>query len=302
MTEQEILYFANKVVQYTHHKDSEELDDLLNDYNHLCWCVLCADDAPESLKEFTFSIIYRLIYFTNDLANAAAIATNTSPNYELTYKMIHELELDSINFYQPLLEQLAKKAFKDITLVNLKTRPLDCWKYLPEFLHYMHTDEDDSHHMDYIIDIIVTRLLVDSVKIKLGMEPSTLAFWLPKEKSKQLGYLTHPISYHLFNSWIKTAEQIEHPSSLDRAKTKCLTHYRKMITELKTHLDIDLLREIKYPLQTLASAPALAPAPVKYTSYTCLLADLCKENFIMVYEDMSKLWESSLYGDMPGLF
>ena len=298
MTEQEILDFANKVVQYTHHSE-EELDDLLNDYNNLCCSVLCAD-TPESVKEFTFSIIYRLIYFTNDLANAEAIATNTSPNYELTYKMIHELKCLKCSdvFYEPLLEQLVKKAFKDITLVNLKTRPLDCWKYLPEFLHYIHNDEDDSQDIDYIIDIIVTRLLVDSVKIKLGMEPSTLAFWLPKEKSKQLGYLTHPISYHLFNSWIKTAEQIEHPSSLDRAKTKCLTHYRKMITELKTHLDIDKLREIRY---NSLLTPTPAPAPVKYTSYAYLLSDLCKENFITVYEDMSKLWESSLYGDMPGL-
>jgi len=317
--EQEILDFANKVVQYTQSdRNVEELQYLLYDYNYLCCNVLYYNDMTENLKEFLFSIVYRLIYFTNDEANAIANATNTSADYELTYKMIHELnctyadeDLEGENtdgesqndFYQPLLKQLAKKAFTDITATNLQARPLDCWKYMPDLLHYIYynnmyeqPDEDDIIFHHHIIDTIVTRLLVDSVKVQLGMTPSTLAFWLPKEKSKLFGYLTHPISYHLFSNWIKTATAIAQPSSLDRAKTKCLTHYRKLITDIKTQLDVDTLRTLKTEV-----APVASLTKKKYTSYAYLLSDLCKENFIVAHEDMSKLWETILYDDMPGL-
>ena len=269
----------------------------------------------EKLKEFMFSIVYRLIYFTNDLANEIATTTNTSANYELTYKLIHELNcihavIDDyddydVKFYQPLLEELAKKAFTDITIVNLNVRPFDCWKYLPELLHYIYgnatVDSANINFHHYIIDTIVRRLLIDNIKIKIGMTPSTLAFWLPKEKSKQFGYLTHPISYHLFSSWIKTAEDISCPSSLDRAKTKCLTHYRKLMTEIKTHLDIDTLRALKIssiPIDTVNTNPNNF---WKYNSYSYLLSDLCKEHFIETNQEMSELWETILYGDMPGL-
>ena len=311
--ERDILNFANKVVQYTEKNSDKNVEELMYDYNYLCCNVLFYNDMTENLKEFLFSIVYRLIYFTNDVANATATATNTSADYELTYKMIHELnctyeylegEGESHNdFYQPLLKQLAKKAFTDITATNLQARPLDCWKYMPDLLHYIYynnmyeqPDEDDIIFHHHIIDTMVTRLLVDSVKVQLGMTPSTLAFWLPKEKSKQFGYLTHPISYHLFSNWIKTATAIAQPSSLDRAKTKCLTHYRKLITEIKTQLDVDTLRALKTEV-----APVTTVAKKKYTSYAYLLSDLCKENFIVAHEDMSKLWETILYDDMPGL-
>jgi hypothetical protein len=339
-TEQSILDFANKAVHFINNNNNNnnnnntvELYELLDLYHDLCCDILDSENTTsEKVKEFMFSIVYRLIYFINDLTNQYATETNTPPNYALTYRMIHELNcVFDADFYQPLLKQLAKNAIADIIQINV---PVDCWRELPHLLHYIYhnndrytPDEEDAEFYDYIIDIIVTRLLIDSVKIKLEMQPSTLAFWLPKEKSKQLGYLTHDISYHLYSTWIKTAE---HPVSLDRAKTKCLTHYRKLITELKSHLDVESLRLQKSSYQQLETqTQSQSQTPVrsvlstalvstveavqsivqkycskpknKYTSYSHLLSDLCKESFIIIREEMSELWETILYGDMPGL-
>ena len=339
--EQDILDFTNKAVHFIDTNtdtntntdtdtdtNKDTLDELLVLYNNLCYDTL-NNDMSEEIKEFMFSIIYRLIYFTNELTNL----NQTAPNYELTYRMIHELNCVYDNgFYQPLLKQLAKNAITDIIHINMKERPLDCWQGLPNLLDYIYHADDDETFFQHIVEIIVTRLLVDSVKTALEMQPSTLAFWLPKEKSKHLGYLTHPISYHLYNSWIKTAGC---PESLDRAKTKCLTHYRKLITGLKSHIDLraqhrSTQQHRSTPQNENTTKSVLATALVttceavqsivqqfvvpqfivpqfvgkpknKYNYYTHLLADLCKENFIIKREEMSQIWDTILYGDMPGL-
>ena len=334
--EQHILDFANKAVHFIENNDNDidndndddELYKLLDLYHDLC-CNILDSNISENIKEFNLSIIYRLIYFTNELTNQQA-----TPNYALTYRMIHELNcVFNAEFYQPLLKQLAKNAITDIIQINLEERPLVCWQELPHLLHYIYynnerytPDEDDDKFFQHIIEIIVTRLLVDSVKTALDMPSSTLAFWLPKEKSKRLGYLTHPISYDLYSYWIKTAEC---PDSLDRAKTKCLTHYRKLITKLKSHLDLETLRAQHSKAQhskaqqspgDTKSVSVLATALVstieavqsivrhycikpknKYNSYTHLLSDLCRESFIVKREEMSQMWHTILYGDMPEL-
>jgi len=321
--EQDILDFTNKAVHFIDtdtNTNKDKLDELLDLYNNLCHDTL-NNDMSEDIKEFMFSIIYRLIYFTNELTNQQH---KPAPNYELTYRMIHELNcVYDAEFYQPLLKQLAKNAITDIIHINMKERPLDCWQGLPNLLDYIYHADDDETFFQHIVEIIVTRLLVDSVKTALEMQPSTLAFWLPKEKSKHLGYLTHPISYHLYNSWIKTAGC---PESLDRAKTKCLTHYRKLITGLKSHIDLRAHQQHRSTQQNenttksvLATAlvttceavqsivqqfvvPQFVGKPKnKYNYYTHLLADLCKENFIIKREEMSQIWDTILYGDMPGL-
>jgi len=333
-TEQAILDFANKAIYFmkNENKNQNSLTELLDLYNDLICDILYNDTRTEHLKEFMFSVVYRLIYFINDIANAStskSISTSNA-NYKLTYNLIYELTCIYDDFYRPLLKQLAEKAFRDIININLKTRPLDCWNEITPFLHTLYTADrcqvDDDEFYNNVIELIVNRLQIDDIKIRLDMQPSTLSFWLPKEKSKMFGYLTHSISYTLFSGWIETAESIKNknPDSLDRAKTKCLTYYRKQISNLREKLDLETLMTLRTNYENEdqnanANRSLLSTALVstfeavqsiiyesnqnknKYNSYAYLLSDLCTEKFIRVREEIAEQWESILYGDMPGL-
>jgi len=293
--EQQILDFGNKVVNYSNNvKCENDMNELVSIYNRICCDVLYNDMMTENLKEFMFSVLYRFIFFTNDLK------CSTSEKHRsygtLSYKMtsvLYNINCSTDDFYKPLMQQLGKNALSEIITINLTENPNNCWEDVIKFCDYIHLD---NTFFNYVIDIIVERLLIDSVKIKLGMEPSTLSFWLPKEKNKQYGYLTHHISYKLYPQWIKSAGTKSY--SLYKAKRKCLTHYRNTINNLKTYLDIDMLKQYKY-----TQLPTIVNTNMKnkYNSYCYLLSDLCREDFIYKREEFSILWDKILYGDMPAL-
>ena len=79
--ERQILHLTNKVVRYSNGdhgniNDQNTIEDILIMYNELCCSILFDNKKSENIKEFMFSVVYRLIYFTNDLANTIAITKN----------------------------------------------------------------------------------------------------------------------------------------------------------------------------------------------------------------------------------
>ena len=319
---QQIVDYANNVIRASNLETREDKICLAKQYNALCCNVLYNTTLTEQQKLELFIPIYRLIHVTNDFMSS-------NGSYELAYKQIcilgecprnfvsavqreYEYEYE-YNFYRPLMTELAKKAFSEITSINIERRPDDCWREITQLCNYLYYSPhvsidnkcvDNQSLFNYIIHFIIYQLNEDNSAIQMGITPSTLAFWLPKEKSKrQFGYLTHIISYNMFKKWLMTAEK---KSSLYRAENKCLTHYRKLISKLKVYLDLNALRNLSEEYKCgdrldRSKQADQADHTNEYSSYNHFVYTLCNEFTSDETQEIIDLWNEVLYGDMPEL-
>tara|TARA_B100000963_G_C22615309_1_gene667019 strand:- start:704 stop:2473 length:1770 start_codon:yes stop_codon:yes gene_type:complete len=175
-------------------------------------------------SDYVLSLIVKMIAHTRDIVSGKG-------EYELTYMMIYELH----KYYPELAEQL----FIEITKSSTNEQPLGSWKDFKYLANYIKTYEGENHvFIQFMINETLKQLnkdLSQFISQKWAEEHnskiSLLARWIPREKS-QFGWLFKRLAEQFFNKYIVSAKE----NSIESAKKKCYTKFRKKINEMNKYL------------------------------------------------------------------
>lgn len=212
----------------------------------------------EEDRKISAITIYKMIGQTRDIVSGKGL-------YNLSYMMIAEWARYSIvgpPQYKEMCEHLACEAITSFVKIDTESHPYGSWKDMKYFCNYWGKIEDEllySHpqppqsqqsqqsQQNYnnrnkphkiiltILNLICTQLKRDETKLSNNEATlSLLAKWIPREKSKKFGWLTHHIAYTYYSEYLINA--MGKPNEMV-ARKKCLTHFRKTITKLNKSLN-----------------------------------------------------------------
>ena len=176
-------------------------------------------------NNYVLSLIVKMIAHTRDIVSGKG-------EYELAYMMIYELH----TFYP----ELAEIIFVEITNSTHNKQPLGSWKDFKYLANYFKTYGGEEHvFIKFMINETLKQLRIDlsqfiSKKWSDQHSPSIslLAKWIPREKSKSFGWLFKRLAEQFNNKYVISASQM----SLERAKKKCYTRFRKTVNDLNKYL------------------------------------------------------------------
>ena len=144
------------------------------------------------------------------------------------------------------IENITNSAVESLVYLEDHDHPYGSWKDMKYLLNYLRTRIDITKHIyhlpifKYIIEIIVKQLAHDACGLK---EPSMLAKWLPREKSKKFGWIAKHIACQYYSQWLITSDSSITAKDKTRvilsnkySERKCLTHYRQLIASINRTL------------------------------------------------------------------
>ena len=232
-------------------------DQLEIKYKTILKHIFVKDPSPEHIE--MIAIVYKLINYTRDIINGKG-------EYTLTYMLISNLYNFSISEVCPSehkyrILSMCKECIYSFIYIpkdnnsdnnsnnnsNNKTQPYGSWKDMKYFCNY-HIKEQ-RHPIDieglsklndplfeYIITLFCTQLRND-IKYKIT-DRTLVARWIPREKSKKFGWITHVLAVRYYAQYIPPLnnEQITE-TQRTRAKRKCLTHFRQLVAKLNKDLN-----------------------------------------------------------------
>jgi len=136
----------------------------------------------------------------------------------------------------PFFYDLAKYALTNLVIPNKEgEHPLGSWKDIKYFCEYCTTEQLllPTHPLiRYAISLYNTQINKDLAN--LDVKYSLCAKWIPREKSKQFGWIFEEISKQYFGHYFKTSLTEEQKK---KAILKCKTNFRKIISNMNKHLD-----------------------------------------------------------------
>ena len=340
--ENKILDFVNKTSNYllktqrnpeNESKDNSSINNiLLTHYNNLFYEVLVYYDGAltEEQQKYYCTILYKLIYYFNNYLNDETCLTNTffySNKNELIFKLIYALGnvrtpiydtaiSSTLYFYEPFLTEMAKIAFSTIITINNQTHPQYTWLHISQFCDFLKiygkcnsNRISNSHELYYyVINVIASELKQDfELLAKDYTNLSHIAYWVPREKNKNYGYIAKDIAYsvnpHFYNK----------SNHNTRAHAKIMSYYRQTIAELSVHINNSICKHIPNNWNLYINNNAKEQFTTNIVSIISL-AELEQElyNHINDYtlfdidnpeSDISieYIWEKTLYGDLPPL-
>jgi len=220
-----------RIVQYFYQitenggENKNKLNELKKLYNNLIYNIL--ELSNENKDKYNYiEIIYKLIAETRDIVNGKGI-------YSLTYMMISEWAIIGLTYkkYNNFCLKLAQDALENL-VKGSNNHPLGSWKDIKYFSNYWReiTPYKNILKKDPLFikikELVKCQLLED---VKNPNNASLLAKWIPREKSKKFGWLTEELAEDYFNNYLITAKTEE---QIEKAKRKCLTKYRILITDI----------------------------------------------------------------------
>ena len=104
-------------------------------------------------------------------------------------------------------------------------------KYFIYYLRIFHSKIDQHPIFLKIIKLINEQLRKD----EHSLNPSLLAKWIPREKSNKFCWINKYLAFDYYSNYLQTVKSGE-DETLKRAQTKCLTHYRILISNLNKKL------------------------------------------------------------------
>jgi hypothetical protein len=183
--------------------------------------------GDHELALYLLSILYKMIGHTRDIVDGKG-------EYSLTYMMIW--------VWYKYFPDLSKFALKCLVSIdnndNSETiHQYGSWKDIKYFCQYCFDNSDNHKHelIQYCIKLTNAQLTKDYL-ISAGENKHAISLvskWVPREKSKY-GWLFDELAFDYYSSYIKTASNM---SSIIKAKLKCKTDYRKLISSLNKILD-----------------------------------------------------------------
>lgn len=239
--------------QLTHSTDEKSLINLKFIYRNLLENILPNQSPHQQNNKITdeeskssLITIYKMIGQTRDIVSGKGL-------YNLSYMMIAEWARYSMvgpEKYSKLCEILAGEAITSFVKIESEKHPYGSWKDMKYFCNYWGQIENELQYdptyklnkthikpnpiIIKILNLICIQLKLDENKLTNNEKDiSLLAKWIPREKSKKFGWLTHHIAYTYYHDYLISA--MGKPNEM-AARKKCLTHFRKTITKLNKDL------------------------------------------------------------------
>ena len=231
--QERIVQFSFQLVRHKKDNDLSGLAKILFDMLSVLSIQVSKNDETKKEAKYYLSILYKMIGQTRDIIDGKG-------EYMLTYMMICVWN----NFFP----ELASFALECLVKMG-NEHQYGSWKDLKYFYDYSLSISDDPRYYFLNSGVVKPSFMVKDV-IKLindqlredytalmstdkDKKISLLAKWVPREKSKY-GSLFEILATDYFVDFITSAKDNE---SEKRAKLKCKTHYRKMLSALNKYLD-----------------------------------------------------------------
>ena len=188
------------------------------------------------------SHLYCLIGQTRDVIEGKG-------EYTLTYMMIYTWYK-----YYPDLAIFALKTLvqNDNDQDQAKEQSYGSWKDMKYFYKYCmdHGLQEDHPLIKTIIEITNQQLLADYESFLNNNNISLVSKWIPREKSKKWGILYTLLACDYFKHYMETAIHYDNRNESQltysreiKAKLKCKTEYRKIISTLNKYLDTTQVKQ-----------------------------------------------------------
>ena len=231
-----------KIVQFSFQltenggQNAHKLSELRMEYISLLKNIYNDNTLSQKDKNHYLNMSYKLIAQTRDIVSGKGL-------YSISYTMIAvwadlymhlnptntQFRIDITKFGE-ILAFNALESFVDSSIGH----PLGCWKDMKYFIYYLrifHSNIDQHPIFLKIIKLINEQLRKD----EHSSNPSLLAKWIPREKSNKFGWINKYLAFDYYSNYLQTVKSGEH-ETLKRAQTKCLTHYRILISKLNKKL------------------------------------------------------------------
>lgn len=229
-----------KIVQFSFQlteNESQNLTKLRGEYISLLKSIYNDNTLSQPDKNNYFNICYKLIAQTRDIVSGKGL-------YSISYMMV-SVWADIHNFFENSNNQFKMeiKKFGEILACNALENfvdtsighPLGCWKDMKYFVNYFKLF-NTYQLSDHPVFLKVIKLINEQLKKdELSSNPSLLAKWIPREKSNKFGWFNKYLALDYYSNFLQTVKPGEH-ETLKRAQTKCLTHYRILISNLNKKL------------------------------------------------------------------
>lgn len=229
-----------KIVQFsfqlTENGGQNNLTKLRAEYISLLKNIYYDNNLSQKDKNHYFNLCYKLIAQTRDIVSGKGL-------YSISYMMVSvwadlyiHLNLTNSHFRMEITkfgEILAFNALENFVDTSIG-HPLGSWKDMKYFLQYFrvfHQKITDHPVFSKVIKLINQQLKND----EHSQNPSLLAKWIPREKSNKFGWINKYLALDYYSNYLQTVKAGEY-ETLKRAQTKCLTHYRILITNLNKKL------------------------------------------------------------------
>lgn len=201
--------------------------DIEEEYYILLSDIIHDSNLSAIQRKLYFSALYKLIFYTRDTVYGIN-------NYEASYIMIGTFIQFGYNNPEVGNEMniLAFNALSSFIRLDGFHTAYGDWNDIKYFCGYLKkviafnnkNDVTDYQILKDIIGLYVNQLANEE---KYQDIISTIAPYMPREKSKVFGWLAYYISTTYYQSWINTATTI---NAHNRAVRKCLTHYRILLS------------------------------------------------------------------------
>jgi hypothetical protein len=148
--------------------------------------------------------------------------------YELYYMLISELSLFSDKINSTKINSTLNLLITGCVELG-EEHPYGSWKDMKYLLNYLRELYGESQLIqkpifNHIITLVCNQLHDDAI---VGAKVSLCAKWAPREKSRKFGWQARYFAIDYFNEFF---------DGTGLSERKCLTHYRKLVARLNTHL------------------------------------------------------------------
>ena len=210
--------FVQYYFQLVRSKDMHELELKLDKM------LIMIKDNLEKYKKY-WVMLYKLVGHTRDIIDGKG-------EYNLTYMQIY--------VWYKHYPELAKDLIKLCVLSKDNEHQYGSWKDLKYMCNYLSNKmggKMEHELIEYCLDLYEKYIKLDWDKSENGTKVdgiSLIARWVPREKSKQFGWIHHKLAYKMFSIYLDSANT---NIQKNRAKRKCKMKLNKMITKLNRLLN-----------------------------------------------------------------
>ena len=178
--------------------------------------LLVLKNQKNSFSLSYLTTLYKLTAYTRDIISGKG-------EYQLTYMLIKE--------WYDFFPQLALNMLTHLVHKDNSDHPFGSWKDMKYFSKYcLSNGVPINHEMIAHCISLINHQLKEDIK---SDNPSLLAKWIPREKSS-FGQMYEPLACDYFKEYLQTAKS---DVSKNKAKMKCKTHYRQLISSLNKKLE-----------------------------------------------------------------
>jgi hypothetical protein len=178
--------------------------------------LLVLKNQKNSISLSYLTTLYKLTAYTRDIISGKG-------EYQLTYMLIKE--------WYDFFPQLALNMLTHLVHKDNSDHPFGSWKDMKYFSKYcLSNGVPINHEMIAHCISLINHQLKEDIK---SDNPSLLAKWIPREKSS-FGQMYEPLACDYFKEYLQTAKS---DVSKNKAKMKCKTHYRQLISSLNKKLE-----------------------------------------------------------------